>query len=171
MTNDPPSLGSSGATSQGPRKSQYPIGYVARLQAPLIHYRQPANQSSLGSSRREETLTSPRPTFPVNGTRKLRSAPYQPQRGCALQPRVARHELPWVNATNTVNPNGVVAIGSETHFPSIPAFDLPQPLWGCGNTRRLPRVGARPSLACRAGASERRRIIGHWSFPLCAPLS
>ena len=31
----------------------------------------------------------------------------QSQRDCALQPKVARHELPWVAAANIFNPNGV----------------------------------------------------------------
>jgi ligand-binding sensor domain-containing protein len=43
------------------------------------------------------------------------------QRDCVLQPRVARHELPWVCGWNNFNPNGVAArdragalwIGSE----------------------------------------------------------
>ena len=33
----------------------------------------------------------------------------QSQRDCVLQPRVARHELPWVSAGTITNPNGVAA--------------------------------------------------------------
>ena len=33
----------------------------------------------------------------------------QSQRDCVLQPRVARHELPWVQERSGFNPNGVVA--------------------------------------------------------------
>ena len=33
----------------------------------------------------------------------------QSQRDCVLQPRVARHELPWENEPGIHNPNGVAA--------------------------------------------------------------
>ena len=38
------------------------------------------------------------------------SFPGLPQRGYGAQPRVARHELPWVNRGNEIYPNGVVAL-------------------------------------------------------------
>ena len=37
------------------------------------------------------------------------SAPRQSQRDCVLQPRVARHVLPWVAVNFILNPNGVVS--------------------------------------------------------------
>ena len=54
----------------------------------------------------------------------------QSQRDCVLQPRVARHELPWVVAGKIFNPNGVA-----------PQFHRePQPRWGCGSLTKFPRV-------------------------------
>jgi hypothetical protein len=39
----------------------------------------------------------------------------QSQRDCVLQPKVARHELPWENDANELNPNGVVARLADVH--------------------------------------------------------
>jgi len=43
-----------------------------------------------------------------SGTREA-PAVLQSQRDCALRPRVARNELPWVAAEGIFNPNGVVS--------------------------------------------------------------
>ncbi|NBV23228.1 MAG: hypothetical protein EBS05_15075 [Proteobacteria bacterium] len=76
----------------------------------------------------------------------------QSQRDCVLQPRVARHELPWVAVRQILNPNGVVprfirattplglscggavsqgssclatlGFGSESRWNSVPAFSI-----------------------------------------------
>jgi len=64
------------------------------------------------------------------------------QRDSGLQPKVARHALPWVNvARNFSNPNGVVAFRRST---------VTQPRWGCGNFSRLTQ-GSRfaPTLGWR----------------------
>jgi hypothetical protein len=43
----------------------------------------------------------------------------QSQRDCVLQPRVARHELPWVMPVGSFNPNGVVASLAQPADPSV----------------------------------------------------
>jgi len=51
------------------------------------------------------------------------------QRDSGLQPKVARHALPWVNvAQNFSNPNGVAAF----RWPTVT-----QPRWGCEGFSRL----------------------------------
>ena len=51
------------------------------------------------------------------------------QRDSGSKPKVARHELPWVNiGRNFLNPNGVVAALRQTQ---------PQPRWGWLNLLRL----------------------------------
>jgi len=78
-------------------------------------------------------------TFIADETQRL-----QPQRGCVLQPRVARlgapklpsvggNELPWVKVKERINPKGVVAIRSH----------------------RLSRVGAQASRQHRCWAGGR----------------
>ena len=49
----------------------------------------------------------------------------QSQRDCVLQPRVARHELPWVAVSGVINPNGVVsgATGRAATPLGLCAFD------------------------------------------------
>jgi hypothetical protein len=64
------------------------------------------------------------------------------QRDSGLQPKVARHELPWVNVVqNFSNPNGVAA----SRRPIVT-----QPRWGCGDFSRLTQ-GSRcaPTLGWR----------------------
>ena len=46
----------------------------------------------------------------------------QPQRGCVLQPRVARHELPWEPASKPAP--------TPTGLRHAPQTDVPQPRWG-----------------------------------------
>ena len=45
---------------------------------------------------------------PAGGTPE-QPALRQSQRDCVLQPRVARHELPWVRSQRRINPNGVAS--------------------------------------------------------------
>ena len=47
-------------------------------------------------------------TLLINPSLKF-AAVLQSQRDCVFQPRVARHELPWVIFVLVFNPNGVVA--------------------------------------------------------------
>ena len=48
--------------------------------------------------------------LPMNfATRASRSPVPQSQRDCVLQPKVARHELPWVAGRLVFNPNGVAS--------------------------------------------------------------
>ena len=54
-----------------------------------------------------------------------KAAVLQSQRDCVLQPRVARHEQPWVTARNDFNPNGVASC-----FHGRAA--TPLGLWACG---------------------------------------
>jgi hypothetical protein len=64
------------------------------------------------------------------------------QRDSGLQPKVARHELPWVNVVqNFSNPNGVAASRRPT---------ATQPRWGCEDLLRLTQ-GSRfaPTLGWR----------------------
>ena len=63
--------------------------------------------------------------------RRERRAPgaTESQRDSGLQPKVARHELPWVNVIRKFsNPNGVAASRRPT---------MTQPRWGCGDLSRL----------------------------------
>ncbi len=65
----------------------------------------------------------------------------QPQRGCVLQPRVARNELPWVPAhTNQSTPTGLC---QHRHVRS-------QPRWGCqiipAPSQGSPRGAGNPGL-------------------------
>ena len=43
-----------------------------------------------------------------------REAIHQPQRGCIIQPRVATQSLPWNQAQNVINPEGVPAMALVT---------------------------------------------------------
>ena len=42
----------------------------------------------------------------------------QSQRDCVLQPRVARHELPWVSRFQIINPDGVASSRTPAATPS-----------------------------------------------------
>jgi hypothetical protein len=72
------------------------------------------------------------------------------QRDSGLQPKVARHALPWVNvACNVSNPNGVVALARPT---------VAQPRWGCGDFSRLTQGSS--SLATLGWRTQSR-----WDWP------
>jgi len=87
-------------------------------------------------------------------------APLESRRDSALQPRVARHELPWVTAGMAPNPNGVVSRVRQ----------MPQPRWGCCVATPVPRV-ARASqpwaLIWNPVGIQIRRSEGIATSPLC----
>ena len=75
------------------------------------------NVVALHPENRSRVWESPPPReFPVAykiNLQPMQSAFHQYQRDCALQPKVARDELPWVTERPVFNPNGVVAGDSE----------------------------------------------------------
>src|SRR5580765_5081650 len=53
--------------------------------------------------------------FPIPRSKCL--APFQSQRDCVLQPRVARNELPWVRGPLNLNPERVPSKTLNRYFP------------------------------------------------------
>ena len=100
------------------------------------------------------------------------------QRDSGLQPRVARHELPWESGTQLHNPNGVAARRARTAATPLGLIPVrvptqgssclatlgwrTQPRWGC---RAFGSTGCKPRFATRQNTRKALESVGSrvWS--------
>lgn len=113
-----------------------------------------ARASARFTVRQRESSEISNALIPPTLKRRERRAPVraanESQRDSGSKPKVARHELPWVNVAHTVpNPNGVA---------SVRRARSPQPRWGWQN---LPRL----TQGSPCGATLGWRTQSRWDCP------